>query len=392
VQPLYTCDAAGDCRPALNPDGSHMIATQSTASNGYGGISSSVDASQHNSAVYVDLEADVLRNLTLGIAGRYEDYSSFGSTTQGKFSARLRVTDWLALRGTFSSGFHAPTPGQSNVQTLSTTFVPGTANQVQIGTYPVTSAIAQFYGAVPLKPEKSKNASAGIVLTPVERMLLTIDGYRIKVTDRIGISQQFTVTEADIAQLPALRYIGAGGTVQYFTNGFDTDTRGLDVVGTYPFQLGPGLLSTTLAYNYNKTTVPNYNPTVISQSRIIDIMHYAPNNRVNIGLEYRVGPFAARLQQNYYGTWRDENDYPGQLFGAKWTTDLDLSYRVWKDITLAIGGRNITNTYPDRIANSPASKVFSNTGGLVDGQVYPRTGGPFGFNGAFYYVRFDAKF
>jgi len=223
-------------------------------------------------------------------------------------------------------------------------------------------------------------------------MLLTIDGYSIKVTDRIGISQQFTVTDADIAQLPALRYVGAGGTVQYFTNGFDTDTKGVDVVGTYPFHLGPGVLATTVAYNYNKTTVPNYNPTVISQSRIIDIMHYAPNERVNIGLEYRVGPFAARLQQNYYGTWRDENDYPGQLFGAKWTTDLDFSYRVWKDITLAIGGRNVTNTYPDKIANSSNNFVYPTTGGLIDGQVYPRTGGPFGFNGAFYYVRFDAKF
>ena len=390
-QPLYTC-TAGVCTRALNPDGTPNNATQSTASNGYGGLSTSVDASQHNYAVYLDLEADVLRNLTLGIAGRYEDYQSFGSTTQGKFSARFRVTDWLALRGTYSTGFHAPTPGQSNVQTLSTTFVPGTANQVQIGTYPVTSPIAQFYGAVPLKPEKSKNASAGIVLTPIERMLLTIDGYKIKVTDRIGISQQFTVTDADIAQLPALRYVGAGGTVQYFTNGFDTDTRGVDVVGTYPFQLGPGQLSTTLAYNYNKTTVPNYNPTVISQSRIVDIMHYAPNDRVNLGLEYRVGPFAARLQENYYGTWRDENDYPGQLFGAKYTTDLDFSYRVWKDVTLAIGGRNITNTYPDKIANSSKNFVYPTTGGLIDGQVYPRTGGPFGFNGAFYYVRFDAKF
>ena len=390
-QPLYTCNA-GVCTPALNPDGTHMIATQSTASNGYGGLSTSVDASQHNYAVYVDLEADVLRNLTLGVAGRFEDYQSFGNTTLGKFQARFKVTDWLALRGTVSNGFHAPTPGQSNVETLSTTFVPGTANQVQIGTYPVTSSVAQYYGAVPLKPEKSKNYSAGIVLTPLERMLLTIDGYKIKVTDRIGISQTFNVTAADIAKLPALAYVGAGGTVQYFTNGFDTETKGIDVVGTYPFQIGPGTLNTTIAYNYNKTTVPSYNPTVISQSRIIDIMHYAPNDRVNLGLEYGVGPFTARLQENYYGTWRDENDYPGQLFGAKFTTDLDFAYKVWKDITLAIGGRNITNTYPDKIANSSANKVYPQTGGLIDGQVYPRTGGPFGFNGAFYYVRFDAKF
>ena len=392
-QPLYVCTGAV-CTPAPDPanPGKQLSASQATASNGYGGISTSVDASQHNYAVYVDLEADVLKNLTLGVAGRFEDYQSFGNTTLGKFQARFKVTDWLALRGTVSNGFHAPTPGQSNVETLSTTFVPGTANQVQIGTYPVTSSVAQYYGAVALKPEKSKNLSAGIVLTPLERMLLTIDGYRIKVDDRIGISQTFAVTAADIAKLPALAYVGAGGTVQYFTNGFDTDTKGVDVVGTYPFQLGPGTLTTTLAYNYNKTTVPSYNPNVISQSRIIDIEHYAPNDRVNLGLEYRLGRFTGRLQENYYGTWRDENDYPGQLFAAKFTTDLDFAYNVWKDITLAIGGRNITNTYPDKIANSAKNRVYTTTGGLIDGQVYPRTGGPFGFNGAFYYVRFDAKF
>jgi iron complex outermembrane recepter protein len=391
-QPLYSCTAGGVCTPALNPDGTHMIATQSTASNGYGGISTPVDASQHNYAVYLDLEGDVVRNLTLGLAGRYEYYQSFGSTTLGKFSARFKVTDWLALRGTVSNGFHAPTPGQSNVETLSTTFLPGSTNNVQIGTYPVTSSVAQYYGAVPLKPEKSTNYSAGIVLTPLERMLLTIDAYRIKVNDRIGISEKFNVTDTDIAKLPALAYVGAGGTVQYFTNGFDTDTKGVDVVGTYPFQLGPGTLAATVAYNHNKTTVPSYNPTVISQSRITDIEHYAPNDRVNLGLEFRLGAFTGRLQQNWYGTWRDEYDYPGQEFSAKFTTDLDLAYRVWKDITLAVGGKNIFNEYPDKIANSAVNTVYPQTGGLVDGQVYPRTGGPFGFNGAFYYVRLDAKF
>jgi iron complex outermembrane receptor protein len=138
--------------------------------------------------------------------------------------------------------------------------------------------------------------------------------------------------------------------------------------------------------------VPSYDPTVISPSRIIDIEHYAPNDRLNLILDYHVGRFGARLQENYYGTWRDENDYPGQLFSAKFTTDLDLSYLVWRGVSVAVGGKNITNTYPDKIANSASNHVYPNTGGLIDGQVYPRTGGPFGFNGAFWYLRLDAKF
>jgi iron complex outermembrane recepter protein len=391
TQPLYTC-AGTVCTPALDSKGKQIVASQTTASNGYGGISTSVDASQVNYAAYLDFEADVLKNLTLGLAGRQEHYDSFGSTTLGKFSARWKIIDALAVRGTVSTGFHAPTPGQSNVETLSTTFLPGTATQVQIGTYPVTSAAAKYYGATTLRPEESTNLSGGFVLTPIESLLVTLDWYEITVRHRIGISQQYNVSLADIANLPALQYVGPGGTVQYFTNGFDTRTKGIDFVGTYHLNLGPGRLGTTLAYNYNMTSVPSYDPKVISQARITDIKHYAPNHRANLNLDYLIGPFAAVLHENFYGTFRDENDYPGQLFGKKWTTDLDLSYNVWHNITVAVGGKNIFNAYPDRIANSAKNTVYPQTGGLVDGEVYPRTGGPFGFNGAFWYFRLGAKF
>ena len=223
-------------------------------------------------------------------------------------------------------------------------------------------------------------------------MLVTLDGYSIEVRHRIGISQQFNVTQADINKLPDLAYVGAGGTVQYFTNGFSTKTKGVDLVTTYKFQVGAGTLATTLAYNYNKTDVTSFDPTVINNARIIDIQHYAPNNRANLSLDYHMDKFIASLHENYYGTFRDENDYPGQLFSAKFTTDLDLSYEVWKNVTAAIGGRNIFNAYPDKLASTPALKIYPTTGGAVDGEVYPRTGGPFGFNGAFWYARVAAKF
>jgi len=392
-QPLYNCNGLTlSCTPDV-VGGSQVVATQSTASNGYGGIAASVDASQISYAGYIDLEADVVKDLTLGIAGRFEDYSSYGNTTLGKLQLRWKIFDALAVRGTASTGFHAPTPGQNGVETLSTTFLPGTTTQVQIGTYPVTSSIAQFFGAKALRPEESTNFSAGIVLTPVDRLLITLDTYQIDVRHRIGISQQFVVTPAEILQLPALGYVGPGGTVQYFTNGFNTKTKGIDLVGTYPFDLGNlGRLGTTLAYNYNKTDVTSFDPAVISQARIIDIQHNAPNSRANLSLDWSRGDWGATLYENYYGTWRDENDYPGQLFSAKETTDLEVTYQAVHWLTLAVGGRNIFNAYPDAIANTAASHIYPQTGGESDGEKYPRTGGPFGFNGAFWYVRFVAKF
>lgn len=392
-QPLYSCTGTA-CTPALDASGKQLVGgAVPTGSNGYAGIGTGIDASQISYAGYLDLEADVLRWLTVGIAGRYENYSSFGSTTLGKIQARAQATDWLAFRATASTGFHAPTPGQSNVETVSTTFLPGSTTNVQIGTYPVTSSIAKYYGATPLRPEESTNLAAGMVFTFPDHTLLTVDGYDIAVRHRISISQQFTVTAADIAKLPDLSYVGAGGTVQYFTNAFDTVTKGLDVVGSRQFLFGSlGQLSTTVAWNYNSTRVPTYDPKIIDQARIVNVKHYAPNNRVNLNIDYRIGPFEANLHENYYGTFRDEYDYPGQLFGAKFTTDLDLAYDVWKNVTVALGGRNIFNVFPDKIANSTTNTVYPSTGGLADGEVYPRTGGPFGYNGAFWYVRAFMKF
>jgi iron complex outermembrane recepter protein len=399
-QPLYSCTGTS-CTPALDSGGKQIVAGGvPTQSNGYGGIGTAIDASQISYGAYLDLEADVLRWLTLGLAGRYEDYSSFGNTTLGKIQARAKATDWLAFRATASTGFHAPTPGQSNVETISTTFLPGSPTNVQIGTYPVTSSIAQYYNATALRPEESTNLALGTVFTFPDRTLVTVDGYSIAVRHRISISQQFKVTAADIAKLPDLAPVGAGGVVQYFTNAFDTRTKGLDVVGSRVFSIGNGRLSTTLAYNYNTTSVPTYDPKIINNAFIVNVKHYAPNHRANLTLDYRVGPFEAVVHENYYGTFRDEYDYPGQLFSANFTTDLDLAYEAMKNVTVAVGGRNIFNVFPDKLVTLPPgtpfatsnNAIYPSSGGEVDGEVYPRTGGPFGFNGAFWYARVAVKF
>ncbi len=405
-QPLYDCTGAV-CTPHPDPANptAQLVIGHSAASNGFGGVSTGVDASQRSYAGYVDLEADVTSNLTLGIAGRFEDYAGFGSTSLGKIQARLKINDSVALRATTSTGFHAPSPGQSNVETLTTNFVNGI--NVQQGTYRVTSPAARYYGATTLGPEKSTNISAGIVLTPVTNLLITLDGYSIEVKDRISISPPFHVTQADINNLADLQYVGVGGVVQFFTNGFDTKTKGVDLVGSYLFHVGAGRLQSTLAYNYNKSEVtaikniptptptdPNHVTPLIDATRVLDIEHFAPNDRINLGLDYSLGNIRASLHENYYGTWRDDADYKGQVFSAKSTTDAEFSYLFPHNITGSIGGRNIFNAVPDIIKFDQSGNPAINplTGGEGDGQRYPRSGGPFGFNGAFFYVRVGVTF
>ena len=408
--PLYTQTSPGVYAPTpvgsagtCTVNGTAETCAESPAASGYGGTSPTYAGThtQNSHAVYVGLEGDVVKQLSMGVAGRYESYSSFGSATVGKLNGIWHASDVLALRATVGSGFHAPSPGQNNTQILTTNFINGVS--IQTGTFPVTSAVAQYYGARPLKPEKSTNFGAGIVLNPASAFTATLDWYKIDVRDRIFVSQNFFVTPQDIVNLPELASVGVGGAVQYFNNAFDTSTKGVDVVGTYRTDVANGRLNLTLAYNYNKSDVTKFDPAVISPDEIIDVSRLAPNHRATFSANWTRGSVAVNLRENYYGSWQDATDYPirdpvsnrivaGQEFAAKFTTDLDVSYTFMKSYTLTVGAANLFNTYPDKIAASPDNPVFVLTNSLSDGQVYPRNGGPFGINGGFYYVSIRAEF
>lgn len=363
-----------------------------TGASGYGGTSTAFAGkfNQSSYGAYVGLEGDLSEALTFGLAGRWEHYDTFGDTVVGKANFIAHLNDVVAFRGTVGTGFHAPSPGQNNVSILTTNFVAG--NQVQTGTYPVTSSIAQYYGAVSLKPAKATNFGLGVVITPGSSFNLAIDAYSVRVRDRIGISQNFNVTAADIAALPALIAVGAGGVVNYFTNSFDTTTDGVDVVATYKTEFLGGRTNFTMAYNYNMSRVTDYDPGLISAAQIQDIRHLAPNHRMNLSMAWQKGDFSFNIAERLFGSWGNENDYPGQTFGTKLTTDLDVSYTFMDHFTLTVGANNLFDTYPDKIAASPSNPIYALTQSTADGQVYPRNGGPFGINGGFWYVRLKVKY
>ncbi|UAJ09695.1 TonB-dependent receptor plug domain-containing protein [Glacieibacterium megasporae] len=395
-QNLYLNNGGGIYTPNGTSGGS------SPGASGYGGTDPAAAGSHSQSSygIYGDLETDIVKALSVGIAGRYEHYNTFGGAFVYKANAIYKFSDAFSLRGTVGSGFHAPSPGQSNTQILTTNFIGG--NQVQTGTYPTTSPIAQYYGAKQLTPEKSYNYGVGFIATPVHNLTLTVDAYSIKVKNRIFITQNFTVTPADIIAQPALLSVGAGGAITYFTNGLDTVTKGIDFVATYRAALiEPGDLNLTLAYNYNTSRVSRADANVLSANQILDISHLAPNHRATLSAAWSHDKFSVNARENFYGDWIDSNDYPvfnsagklvGQKFGSKFTTDLDVGYDLTKYLTLSVGGSNIFNIKPDRIANSPANTVYAATGSTADGQIYPRSGGPFGINGGLWYVRARVAF
>jgi iron complex outermembrane receptor protein len=147
-----------------------------------------------------------------------------------------------------------------------------------------------------------------------------------------------------------------------------------------------------VAYNYNENEVTRSNRNVIGAAQIITIQNLAPKNRANFNVNWSNEKWTINGRLNYFGSWKTEIEYPGQEFGAKTTADLDVSYDVTNNYTVTLGAQNLLNEYPDKIAQSSAVNIFPLTGGLNDGQVYPRSGGPFGINGGFWYVRLKAKY
>src|SRR5512146_1724199 len=242
--------------------------------------------SRNNVAGYIELSSDVTKQFLLDIAGRVEHYSDFGSTTTGKVSGRYEPVKGYALRGAISTGFRAPSLGQEFFSNTAINFVtlPGqtTATPLEIRTFPVASPEAIALHAKPLKPEKSVNYSAGVALQPISSLSATIDYYRIDMTDRIVLSNNFT-GQAVIDTLAAHGLTGLGGG-RYFTNAVDTKTDGIDVVASYGWSFSHStVLGLTAGYNGNWTQVTRIDSSSVIPGQSVNLFSRVDRARLEKG-------------------------------------------------------------------------------------------------------------
>ncbi|MFC3550296.1 TonB-dependent receptor plug domain-containing protein [Lysobacter cavernae] len=374
--------------------------------------SDEADASRDMWALYADLEGNLTERFSLGLAGRHEDYSDFGSTTSGKLSARFAFTQHWALRGTFSNGFRAPNLQQQFYSTTATNFISGVPFDIR--TFPVSSPVAQALGAEPLQPEESRNLSFGLVAQPLDTLNFTLDFYRIDIDDRIVLSENLTGT-AITNYLASQGFPGVTGG-RYFTNAIDTRTEGVDFVGRWTPPLGDaGNFSLTLGYNHNDTEVtriaPNppqlqaIDPNLVRFGRVElgRLTVGSPRDKWVLGGDYGIGAFSASLTATRYGEWQVlgaplSGGLPpvDDTFGPDWVVDLALNYR-WDRVTFTLGAENLFDQYPDEVTTRLATDANgfvsslpgdnSNTGILP----YPRDSAPYGFNGRFVYARVNYR-
>ena len=384
-------------------DGTTFLVTHPVGSNGFPGYgpTSIVDQSRGSYAAYLDLEVDVTPRFTLGGAVRYEHYDDFGGTTNVKATARYAISDAVALRGAASTGFRAPTPGQLYLRNLQTAFIGTNPVPVQVATLSPGDAAARYYGATALKPEESVNFSGGVVLTRTPNFTVTADYYNIKVTNRIGLTSRFNVTDADRTQLAALGVVDPNslGVVQYFTNGFATRTQGVDVVASYRATTGWGKLGSSLAVNYNKTRLLSRRTITLADGRTgqlidnerkRDIETLLPRWRGVFTQTAEVGAVDLTARANYFGKFTN-NQLPAnggdKTFGAEVSFDLEVGVKIADKFRLAVGGENVFDNYPDR----ETRLLYPSTASPASGFIYP-DGSPLGVLGGFWYVRASAEF
>jgi iron complex outermembrane receptor protein len=405
-----------------------------------------LDAGSHdrtNYAGYVDFATKPIDALRIDAAARFEHYSDFGNATVGKLTARYDFSPQFALRGTVNNGFRAPTLAEEYYS--STNVGPSTA-YIQLP--PNSSAAAPLGLGSGLQPEKSVDASVGLVWRPIPHMSATLDVYQITITNRIVGSGNVAGQINGKAQ-PGGAAIGnaicdyeggtwngaacAGGAsvidpgvlatgsygINIFANGIDTRTRGADLTFDFPFEYSFGKVDWSIGATYNKTTITKYasTPAPLAQNILYDQEAYSelttasPLYVINLGALLTMDKLTVNLVEKIYGESSDyENDDgdngPGQTcsygpcngnfsyykdtVSTTAITNLDVGYQFTEHVKLSVGAQNLFNRFPNKLNSTILTREIAAVDNTAVTQ-YPLFS-PFGINGGFYYVKAVYKF
>jgi iron complex outermembrane receptor protein len=350
-----------------------------------------VDASRESYAVYAEADAEISDALTVQLASRFEHFTDFGSNLDGKIAVRYAPTDFFALRGSASTGFRAPSLQQQFYATTSTNNVNGVL--LEIGTFPVSSPVARALGSQDLEPERSTNLSIGATLTPGNGINVTVDYYDIDIEDRIVVTENLQ----GAAVVNLLRAAGFNNitSARFFINGIDTNTRGLDVVGTWRIaDTGMGDFTLTAGYNWNRTritdrailpTLPGL--TLFGRQESLRIEQGQPRSKINLGVDWDYDSLGATVRTNRYGSVLVPGVSAPTDFelDPQWITDVEVRFSPIEMFELAIGANNVFDSYPSRL---PAGGAFGSNAYFIPYSQFS----PAGFNGRFVYGRASIRF
>jgi iron complex outermembrane receptor protein len=342
-----------------------------------------IDEFRTNFGAYADVELDATNDWILGAAARFENYSDFGNTLNAKLSTRLKLHDVVAIRGSYSSGFRAPSLAQIYFNSIFTDFVSGVPVEKIIAKN--NSPLTRSLGIAPLKQETARNLSFGLTVYPFDDFTITVDGYLVNINDRIVLTGAFEQDDPDIgAELKVLNV----GAAQFFANAIDTKTSGLDVILAYSKSFGEHQFRFSYAGNFNKMKLGEVktSPKLAGKKDIyfgkreqFFLLASAPSSKMTLSIDYSLNRFHANLRLTQFGKvtlidWLDTED----TYEPKITADVSIGYDLTNTLSLIVGGGNILNTYPS------LQDTETETGGLWDAV-------QMGFSGRFYFAKLNFR-
>ncbi|NVM75737.1 iron complex outermembrane receptor protein [Duganella sp. SG902] len=361
------------------------------------------DGSRNVKSVYADIESDLTKQLLVGAAARYSDYSDFGSASTGKLSARYKFTEQFLLRGSVSNSFRAPALVQTGFRFSTLNFNSDGSGLQTASLLPASDPLARAFGARALKPEKSTNLSLGLAWKPARATSFTLDGYRIRIKDRI-------TRTSDLQSDAASAYLAGIGrndiqSVAYLANLLDTTTTGLDAVLNHDLTLTGAKLNLSAALNLNQTRIDSVHQssaalasidpalTVLTDASLFRIRNASPRNKLVLGADWQAAAWSVQARATRFGPLKDFSyddqaelidGVHAQRFGAVWTLDLEAQYKISRQLTLALGADNLLDRYPQRVRQTNNATY----GGALPYNFI----NPIGVNGAYFYGRLRYTF
>jgi iron complex outermembrane recepter protein len=359
---------------STDPD-SPLFVPRPGGSQGFPGYSPSntVDQSRTNLSLYADSEFDITKSFLVSAAARFENYSDFGSTLNGKLAARIKASENFNIRGSVSTGFRAPSLAQIYYNLRFTNFSSSGASEILLS--PNNSPVTRAFGIDKLNEEKAVNASLGFT-SSFGNFTATVDGYMINVKDRIVLTGYFDATDLNIGVESA----------QFFVNGVDTKTTGLDVVLAWKKKFGDNTFNATLVGNINNMKIDKVKNGTLDKEIFFGerekafLLASAPESKFGLNLSYDKKWFNSGIAFTRFSDMK-LIDYGGatDFYSAKVVTDLTLGFKLSKSTKLSIGSNNLFNIYPDQ------QDADVEAGGYWDAV-------QMGFGGAYYYARLGFNF
>lgn len=359
-------------------------------------------------AFYVDAESDLTDRFLLGAAARFEDFGNVGNELTGKISARYEFTDQFAIRGAAQTGFRAPSLQQLSLEFVTTNVGAGGLTETLLAR--TGSEFPGFFGINNLDIETSTGFSGGFVWEPSDNVVITVDGFIINIDDRIVIGSPLAPGQLDaVPDAQAFLVDNLISQANFFSNAADTETVGVDIVASHTGDLLGGSLTSTLAINLNETSIERINapagvdPTLLfpdPSRRFIETGQ--PQERLNLSFDWQGNRLRSLLRLNYIGETETSffteqglgipaaapfNNQTTIEPGAALLVDLEFSYDINEHLELSIGGNNIFDEEPDKLA--PDSVIVGITRGNLQ---FPMRGLAYGLNGGFFYGRVNVSF